>query len=144
MNSVVSPKTTVAPRSTKRSATRPMTQLDAMPLVVSEAPHLMDMMTFSMPASTRCCAEMASTSSRASSMPRAMAGAVPPSSWMAILRTGLPVCASSSYIRSWSVPSHPRVTMRTAPTLGLFPREMSVSVTRSRSGGSWQHPWWWR
>ena len=97
-----------------------------------------------MPTSTRCWAEMAITSSRASSMPRAMAGAVPPSSWMPMRRTGLPVCESSSYMRSWSVPSQPRLTMRTAPTLGLLPREMSVSVTRSRSGGSWQQPWWCR
>ena len=66
---------------------------------------------------------------------------VPPSAWIPIRRTGLPVASSSACRRSTSVPSQPRLTISAAATLGLRPRLMSVSVTRRRSLGSWQQPW---
>ena len=121
-----------------------MTQLLAMPEVVSEAPHLMAMTTLEMSTGTRCWPEICCTSRWAASMPAWMAREVPPSSWMRMISTGLPEARISSTIRSWSVPSQPRLTISAAPTLGLWPRLDRVSVTRFRSMGSWQQPWWWK
>ena len=111
-----------------------------MPEVVSDAPHLMDMITFEISAGSRCRPEICCTSRCAASMPAWIAREVPPSSWMRMISTGLPVARISSTSRSWSVPSQPRLTISAAPTFGLCPRLDSVSVTRLRSIGSWQQP----
>ena len=65
-----------------------------------------------------------------------MARLMPPSSWMRITSTGFPVAAICCTSRSTSVPSQPKETTSAAPTLGLHPRLISVSVTRFRSRGS--------
>ena len=112
-----------------------------MPLVVSDAPHLMAMTMLDTSTGWRCRPDASMTMRRAMSVPAWMALDTPPSSWMWMISTCLPVAAISWTIRSWSVPSQPRLTTSTLARLGLLPRLIRVSVTRSRSGGIWQQPW---
>ena len=142
INSVVSPNITVAPKSTSLSATYPITQFEAMPLVASEPPHLIDITMFDTSTGCLWIPEASITSLLAMSVPTWIALLTPPSSCIWIISTGFPVAEISLTILSWSVPSQPRLTIRTAAELGLHPILISVSVTLSKSGGSWQHPWW--
>jgi hypothetical protein len=97
MNSVVSPKMTVAPRSTSRSDTLPITILDAKPDVASDAPHLMPIMNSLMSAVlSRWMPLVSSTSFCATRTPSAMAFVMPPSFCILIISTGFPVLAISS------------------------------------------------
>ena len=57
--------------------------------MVSDAPHLMDMITFEISAGSRCRPEICCTSRCAASMPALIAREVPPSSRMRMISTGL-------------------------------------------------------
>ena len=79
-------------------------------------------------------------SSRAMSIPFAVARSVPPSLWIATMYASLPARRASSASRCATTCSHPSATTMTAPTFGWRQYAASVSWVSARSGPSCPHP----
>ncbi|KAF5049343.1 hypothetical protein DSECCO2_440830 [anaerobic digester metagenome] len=114
------------PAATSMSEALPMAGFEAIPLVGSDPPHSSPRIISLMSNSTFCCAESSADILLKISAPLDMVPNVPLFSCIIMYSTLLPVLAISSAISFEFIPSHPRPTIKTAPTFGLHPKPVSV------------------
>ena len=119
-----------------------MEGLEARPLVGSDPPHSMPRMISLISPSVRTSVDSLAAMAQAISPPLAMAFRVPPQPWMVMASTGFPVTAIRLASSLAWIPSQPRPTTRTAPTLAFFPKPSRVRSVCSWSEPIWQQPCW--